>query len=329
MDDILLEVRGARKYFPRSRGTFLSKPGGDVKAVDGVDFYIAKGEAFGLVGESGSGKTTVGKLILLLEKLTSGSILFQGKDISNFSMAELLNYRASVHVMFQDPYGSLDPRMRVGQIVGEPIKENAKLSKQAINAMVGEALREVGLDPDSAYLYPHQFSGGQRQRIALARALILKPLLIVLDEPVSALDVSIRAQIMNLLMDLHNTHGLAYLLIAHDLSVVKHMCNRIGVMYVGKLVECANSKEIYRHPLHPYTQALFSAILAPNPNSRKKVITLPGEVASPINPPLGCRFHPRCTRAMPLCSKIEPSMEEVASGHFVACHLLGRSDGSG
>jgi len=321
VDRILIEARELKKYFPRRSG-FLPSRGDDfVRAVDGICFHIASSEIFGLVGESGCGKTTIGKLLLLLEKLTSGSILFEGQDISTLSPEGLARYRASVQMMFQDPYGSLNPRMRIGDSIGEPLVENSDLSKREIREKMEEVLHQVGLPPQSAILYPHQFSGGQRQRIALARALILRPLFIVLDEPVSALDVSIRAQIMNLLMDIHHAIGLSYLLIAHDLSVVKHMCNRVGVMYVGKLVEYAGSKDLYRHPLHPYTQALFSAILAPSVSIRRKAIPLSGEVPSPFHPPAGCRFHPRCGKAVPRCSEITPSLEEVAPSHWVACHL--------
>lgn len=323
MNDTLLDIRGAKKYFQHTKGLFSFGTRNDIKAVDGVSFSIGKAEIFGLVGESGCGKSTLGKLILLLEKPTSGSIYFQGKDIYTLSKEELDHYRGSVQAIFQDPYGSLNPRMRVGQIVGEPLLENTKLSEKEIIARVEEVLKEVGLPSSSAFLYPHQFSGGQRQRIALARALILRPVLIILDEPVSALDVSVRAQMMNLLMDIHNSFCMAYLLIAHDLSVVKHMSNRVGVMYVGNLVECANSDELYRYPLHPYTQALLSAILTLDMSSRKKVIPLPGEVSSPFNPPQGCRFHPRCSQALHCCSQIEPLQIEVAPGHLVACHLYG------
>jgi oligopeptide/dipeptide ABC transporter ATP-binding protein len=294
---------------------------GAIKAVDGIDFTIGNGETFGLVGESGCGKTTTARLVLLLEELTSGTILFEGKDINQLSGTELKRYRGSVQAVFQDPHSSLSPRMRVGDIIAEPIVINETLPKKAVQDRIAELLGVVGLRRDAAELYPHEFSGGQRQRIAIARALALNPSLIVLDEPVSALDVSIRAQIMNLLQEIQQDLGVTYLLIAHDLGVVKHMSNRIGVMYLGKLVELAESEELYFNPLHPYTQALLSAALPADPDDPQEEIILPGEVPSPLNPPSGCRLHPRCPHAKPACTEGEPPLKRVASGHEVACHL--------
>jgi len=321
MDEILLEARGVKKYFPVTKGLILMKQVGAIKAVDGISFTINKGETFGLVGESGCGKTTTSRLILLLEKITSGTILYDGKDITQLASAELKKYRSSVQAVFQDPYSSLSPRMRVGGIIAEPIVVNDALPKKAIKEKVAEMLQVVGLRRDGAELYPHEFSGGQRQRIAVARALALNPSLIILDEPVSALDVSIRAQIMNLLHDIQQDFGVTYLLIAHDLAVVKHMSNRIGVMYLGKLVEVAESEELHLHPLHPYTQALLSATLPSHPDIQREEIILPGEVPSPLNPPPGCRLHPRCFHAKPICSEEEPLLKEVSPDHLVACHL--------
>jgi len=321
VDETVLELRGVQKHFPVTQGLIFMKTVGFVKAVDGVSFAIKKGETFGLVGESGCGKTTTANLILLLERATGGSILYQGKDLAHFTGGELKAYRASVQAVFQDPYSSLSPRMRVGDIVAEPIVVNKRMPKSQVRERVAEMLHVVGLPANAASLYPHEFSGGQRQRIAVARALVLKPNLIILDEPVSALDVSIRAQIMNLLHDIQREFGLTYLLIAHDLAVVKHMCNNIGVMYLGKLVEMAKSDELYAHPLHPYTQALFSAALSGHPDDQREEIVLAGEVPSPLNPPAGCRFHTRCPVATPICSQEEPSLKEAASHHQVACHL--------
>ena len=322
MPDIILEAKQIKKYFPVTKGLVISKKVADIKAVDEISFSIAEKETFGLVGESGCGKTTTSKLILLLEKLTSGSILFRGQAIEKFSSEQLKKYRSSIQAVFQDPYSSLSPRLRVKDIVGEPVKVNTDLSGKVILERVKKILFDVGLnDPSAPYNYPHEFSGGQRQRIAVARAIALEPSLVILDEPVSALDVSIRAQIMNLLKELQARLGLAYLLIAHDLAVVKHMSNRIGVMYLGKIVETAGSDELYEHPLHPYTRALYSAALPSHPDIKRHEIILPGEVPSPINPPKGCRFHPRCTYIKPICSEGEPPLSEVASGHFVACHL--------
>ncbi len=321
MGEILMEVKDLKKHFPVTKGLVLMKQVGAVKAVDGVSFTIDKGGTFGLVGESGCGKTTTARLILLLEKITSGTVLYDGKDISQLSGAELKKYRGSVQAVFQDPYSSLSPRMRVGGIISEPIVVNDALPKRAIKERVAELLEVVGLRVDGAELYPHEFSGGQRQRIAVARALSINPALIVLDEPVSALDVSIRSQIMNLLRDIQQEFGVTYLLIAHDLAVVRHMSNRIGVMYLGKLVETAESEELFTHPLHPYTQALLSSALPAHPDDHQEEIILPGEVPSPLNPPSGCRLHPRCHRAKPICSEEEPELKDVGGGHWVACHL--------
>lgn len=319
MSDILLEARNLKKHFPVTKGLVFMKQIGAIKAVDGVSFKITRGETFGLVGESGCGKTTTSRLILLLEQLTSGSILFKEKDISQFSGPELKKYRGSVQPVFQDPYSSLSPRMLVGDIISEPILANEALPKRAAKERVAELLQLVGLKPYSAELYPHEFSGGQRQRIAVARAIALNPKLIVLDEPVSALDISIRAQIMNLLRDIQVKFDLSYLLIAHDLAVVKHMSTRIGVMYLGKLVEVAESQELYRNPLHPYTQALLSAALPSHPDVLREEIILPGEIPSPLNPPAGCRFHPRCFRSKPSCAAEEPGLVDAGEGHLLAC----------
>ena len=320
MSEVLLEARDLKKHFPVTKGLILMKQIGAIKAVDGIDFTINQGETFGLVGESGCGKTTTARLILLLEKITSGTVLYDGKDITQLSRDELKQYRASVQAIFQDPFSSLSPRMRVGDIIAEPIIVNDVIPRKAVKERITELLTMVGLRSDGAELYPHEFSGGQRQRIATARALASNPKLIILDEPVSALDVSIRAQIMNLLYDIQQKTGVTYLLIAHDLAVVKHMSNRIGVMYLGKIVEMAEGEELYLHPVHPYTQALLSAALPSHPDLQREEIILPGEVPSPLNPPPGCRFHPRCFNAKPICSEEEPPLKEVTSGHFVACH---------
>ena len=321
MGEVLLEAIDLKKHFPVTKGIAFMRQIGAIKAVEGISFTINRGETFGLVGESGCGKTTTAKLILLLETITSGSIIFDGKDITQLSPSELREYRSSVQAVFQDPFSSLSPRMRVGGIVAEPIVVNNALPRREIKERVAELLGVVGLRSDGADLYPHEFSGGQRQRIAVARALSLNPSLIVLDEPVSALDVSIRAQIMNLLHDIQREFGVTYLLIAHDLAVVKHMSNRIGVMYLGKLVEVADSEELYFNPLHPYTQALLSAALPSYPDDQRERSVLPGEVPSPLNPPTGCSLHPRCPFKKPICSEEEPVLKEAAPGHEVACHL--------
>jgi oligopeptide transport system ATP-binding protein len=321
MAEILLEVKDVKKHFPVTQGIIFMKQVGAIKAVDGINFSINKGETFGLVGESGCGKTTTAKLILLMEKITSGSILYRGRDISRLAGPDLKKHRASVQAVFQDPYSSLSPRMRVGNIIAEPINVNDPPPKKAVQERITELLYLVGLRSDGADLYPHEFSGGQRQRIAIARALAVNPDLIVLDEPVSGLDVSIRAQIMNLLRDIQKRIGVTYLLIAHDLAVVEHMSDWIGVMYLGTLVEIAKSEELNRNPAHPYTQALLSAALPAHPTKRREEIILPGEVPTPLNPPPACKFHPRCFKAKPICSQETPPLKEIASGHMMACHV--------
>jgi oligopeptide/dipeptide ABC transporter ATP-binding protein len=273
------------------------------------------------VGESGCGKTTTSKLILMLERPTGGSIRFRGRDIQALKGEELKTYRRGIQAVFQDPFSSLNPRIRVGDIIAEPVVVNEALPKAQIKERVQELLRLVGLNPGAVNLFPHEFSGGQRQRIAIARALSLNPSLIVLDEPVSALDVSIRAQIMNLLQDLQAQFGLSYLLIAHDLAAVLHLSTKIAVMYLGKIVEMGTSDELRHKPLHPYSQALFSAALPSHPDEQREEMIIPGEVPSPLNPPSGCRFHPRCPFAMPVCSEVEPVLRSTGNGHQVACHL--------
>jgi len=320
MGDVILQVKNLTKHFPVSKGILFMKQIGAIKAVDGIDFTINRGETFGLVGESGCGKTTTAKLILLLESITKGSILFEGIDLEFQSDQELKKYRSVVQAVFQDPYSSLSPRMRVGSIIAEPIVVNKQITRKDLEDKISEVLKVVGLQADHAERYPHEFSGGQRQRIAVARALALNPKLILLDEPVSALDVSIRAQMMNLLRDIQDQFGLAYLLIAHDLAVVKHMSNRIGVMYLGKLVETAESDELYRNPLHPYTQALLSAALPSHPDEQRNEIILTGEVPSPLHIPPGCRFHTRCPVAKKGCLEEIPILREISPGHQVACH---------
>ena len=325
MAPVLFETLELKKHFAVNRRLFAPRDNGSIKAVDGVSFSIREGEIFGLVGESGSGKTTVGRLLLLLEEPSSGSILFDGKNIHSFSARDLAGYRRSVQAVFQDPSASLNPRMRAGSIVAEPLVVNKIGSRKSIKARAAELLDLVGLGKDSGSLYPHEFSGGQRQRIAVARALATNPRFIVLDEPVSALDVSIRAQILNLLKELQEKFSLAYLLIGHDLAVVQHMSNRVGVMYMGKLVELAGSEELYAHPLHPYTVALLSAVLPMQPDERTQEIATSGEVPSALKPPPGCRFHPRCPHAKPVCAEVEPKLEKVGADHMVACHLYSES----
>jgi oligopeptide transport system ATP-binding protein len=316
----LLQVRDLKKHFPVG-GSLFGSVQGWVKAVDGLSFTVNKGETLGLVGESGCGKTTTSKLVLAAEKPTAGSIEFEGRDIAHLHGKELMDHRRKVQVVFQDPFSSLSPRMRVGEIIGEPIETHERVSRQEVRRRVEELLELVGLRPDMARLFPHEFSGGQRQRIAIARALSTNAHLIVLDEPLSALDVSIRAHIIGLLEELQGRLGVSYLFIAHDLAAVSHISHQIAVMYLGKLVEVADSLELCAKPLHPYTKALFAASLPSHPDDDKEEIVLTGEVPSALNPPSGCRFHPRCPFVMPRCSEREPPLAEVAGGHHVACYL--------
>ena len=320
-DTPLLSVQNLKKHFPVTKGLLLMKTIGWVKAVDDISFTLQQGETLALVGESGCGKTTTAKLILRLEQPTSGEVLMDGKDVHALSGNDLKDYRTMVQAVFQDPWSSLSPRMRVRKIVAEPLVINQKVSRAQIDERVKEVMASVGLRPEQANLYPHEFSGGQRQRIAMASALISHPKLIILDEPVSALDVSIRAQIMNLLVDLQQQYNVSYLVIAHHLATTRYMAHEVAVMYLGKIVEKARTEELFNNPLHPYTKALFSAALPSHPDIEREEIILPGEVPSPINPPSGCRFHPRCPMAKPECATVEPQEKLVASGHMVACHL--------
>ena len=321
MAEALLETRDLKKYFPVTSGLLLGRVKAWVKAVDGISFSIAQGETLGIVGESGCGKTTTAKLILAQEAATGGTIEFRGQDVTSLRKRDLMDYRKSVQIVFQDPFSSLSPRMRVGDIIGEPLEVHTDLSKQGVKNRVGEVLELVGLPADDARLFPHEFSGGQRQRIAIARALSTEAQLIVLDEPVSALDVSIRAHILSLLEELQRTLGVSYLFIGHDLAAVAHISHLIVVMYLGKIVEIAESLELCNNPLHPYTRALFAAALPSHPDEEREEIVLSGEVPSALNPPSGCHFHPRCPFVMEQCSGEEPELKEVAPDHFVACYL--------
>jgi oligopeptide/dipeptide ABC transporter ATP-binding protein len=317
----LLEARNLKKHYPVTQGLAMQKVVGWVRAVDGVSFTIPAGETLSLVGESGAGKTTVARTVLLLEPLSGGQLLFEGRDVGQFGRSELKEYRSNVQAVFQDPWGSMDPRMRVKSIIAEPLVVNSTLGKQEIKRKVLDLLAQVGLRSDQAELYPHEFSGGQRQRIAVARALALNPRLVVLDEPVSALDVSIRAQIMNLLKDIQATHDLSYLMIAHNLATVRYMSHAVAIMYLGEIVEYAEGDELFNNPLHPYTRALISAALPTHPDDITEEIVLPGEMPSPLNPPRGCHFHPRCPAAMDICREVAPDVIHMGGTHQVSCHL--------
>lgn len=316
----ILEIQNLKTYYP-IKGGFFKRTVGNVKAVDDVSFAIKKGETLGLVGESGCGKSTTGRTILRLLSPTSGKIIFDGKDITNLTGKTLRLARRDFQMVFQDPYASLNPKQMVGDIVSEPIRNFSNKSLKELKVEIMSLLKKVGLPEDAYYKYPHEFSGGQRQRIGIARALALKPKLIIADEPVSALDVSVQSQVLNLLKELQDEFDLTFLFIAHDLSVVKHMSDRIGVMYLGNLVEIADKDSLYAEPLHPYTQALISAIPEPDPRKRKERIVLQGDVPSPANPPTGCPFHTRCPVAKEECSKVKPTLKEVKPGHQVACIL--------
>ncbi|HLQ16824.1 MAG TPA: oligopeptide/dipeptide ABC transporter ATP-binding protein [Candidatus Eisenbacteria bacterium] len=320
----LVRVTDVKKHFPTG-GAFGR--GAVVRAVDGVSFDIAPGETLGLVGESGCGKSTLGRVIMQLQPATSGSIQFEGRELTKMHGNELRMVRQRMQIIFQDPYASLNPRMAIGDIIAEPLQNFGIGNKRDREKRVQEVMRVCGLNPNFTNRYPHEFSGGQRQRIGIARALVLTPSLIVADEPISALDVSIQAQIVNLLEDLQNEFKLTYLFIAHDLSVVRHVSDRVAVMYLGKIVEIATSRDVYDTPLHPYTKVLLSSIPNPDPEveASRKPILLKGEIPSPINPPSGCRFHTRCPIAQfPICAEVEPPLEMKASGHVAACHFAGK-----
>ncbi len=318
--DALLEVQELRKWFPVTGGVF-GRQVGNVKAVDGVNFFIRPGETLGLVGESGCGKTTTGRVILRLIEPTEGRVYFEGRNVFDLNREEMRRLRRQMQIIFQDPYSSLNPRMTVGDIVGEALEIHGVARGREKGNRVQDLLEVVGLNPQHARRYPHEFSGGQRQRIGVARALALNPKLIICDEPVSALDVSIQSQILNLLEDLQSEFKLTYLFIAHNLSVVKHISDRVGVMYLGQVVELCQSDELFANPLHPYTEALMSAIPLPDPEYRQERIILEGDVPSPMHPPMGCHFHTRCRYVMPICREVEPAFIDVGEEHFAACHL--------
>ena len=320
----LIDVKGLKVHFP-IKGGILNRTVATVKAVDGVDLFVPRGETLGLVGESGCGKSTTGRAILQLIRPTAGSVSFEGVDLTKLSNDQVRRKRSEMQMIFQDPYGSLDPRFTVGQIISEPLENFNRGNQKEVRDEVGHLLEVVGLNPYYVNRFPHEFSGGQRQRIGIARALALHPKLVIADEPVSALDVSIQAQVLNLLKDLQEKFGLTYLFIAHNLSVVKHISDRVAVMYLGRVAELADSEELYKMPLHPYTQALLSAIPVPDPEieSRRKRIILEGDVPSPVNPPSGCNFNPRCWKAQQICREVIPPLEAKQPNHYAACHFPG------
>jgi oligopeptide transport system ATP-binding protein len=323
-DQTLVEVKGLKVHFP-IKGGLLGRTVANVKSVDGVDLFVRRGETLGLVGESGCGKTTTGRAILQLIKPTAGSVKLNGVELTTLPSNEIRKRRAEMQMVFQDPFGSLDPRYTVGQIVAEPLENFQRGTPKQIREEVAHLLEVVGINPYYVNRFAHEFSGGQRQRIGIARALALHPSFIVADEPVSALDVSIQAQVLNLLQDLQGQFGLTYLFVAHNLSVVKHISERVAVMYLGRVVELAQSASLYETPLHPYTQALLSAVPVPDPDveARRKRIILEGDVPSPVNPPSGCNFHPRCWKAQAICREVIPPLEEKQSNHYAACHFPG------
>jgi peptide/nickel transport system ATP-binding protein len=322
-DDIIMEVRNLKKYYPIKAGIF-GRVVGQVRAVDGVSFRIRRGTTMGLVGESGCGKTTVGKTLLRLNEKTSGDVLFKGRELFDLTKHELRKIRPELQIIFQDPYSSLSPRMPVGEIIGEAVREHKLVPDSEFDDYITKIMRACGLQPYHKDRYPHEFSGGQRQRICIARALALNPDFIVCDEPVSALDVSIQAQIINLLEDLQKQFSLTYLFISHDLSVVEHISDTVGVMYLGDMVEYGTKKDIFAKPMHPYTQALFSAIPMPDPTVKMNRIILEGSIPSPANPPKGCKFHTRCRECMEICRTEVPKRYEAGNDHFVVCHLYGK-----
>lgn len=320
MSELLLEVNGLKKYFPITGG-FLGRKQGEVKAVDDVSFFVKKGETLGIVGESGCGKSTTGRLLMRLIEASEGKIVFEDKEITSMSKSELRKTRRDIQMVFQDPYASLNPRHSIEQILEEPLIVHGIGTKGERKKQVKDMLEVVGLSSYHAKRYPHQFSGGQRQRIGIAKALMTKPKLIIADEPVSALDVSIQAQVLNLMKDIQKEFQLTYIFIAHDLGVVRHISDRVGVMYLGRLIELAESEELYENPKHPYTKALLSAVPVPDPDIKKKTFLIEGELPSPANPPSGCAFHTRCVECMNICKSTRPKDHNL-NGHYVACHLF-------
>ncbi len=320
----LIDVKGLKVHFP-IKGGLLGRTVAHVKAVDGVDLFVRHGETLGLVGESGCGKSTTGRAILQLIKPTAGSVVFDGNELTTMHDDQIRKERAKMQMVFQDPFSSLDPRYTVGQVVSEPLENFNRGNSASVREQVADVLQTVGINPKYVNRFPHEFSGGQRQRIGIARALALHPSLVIADEPVSALDVSIQAQVLNLLQELQGKFGLTYLFVAHNLSVVKHISDRIAVMYLGRVAELSDSEELYETPLHPYTQALLSAIPVPDPKieAKRKRIILEGDVPSPVNPPSGCNFHPRCWKAQAICREVNPPLEEKQPNHFAACHFPG------
>ena len=326
--DYLLKVEHLKKYFPLATD-FFGKPTSFVRAVDDVTFGVKAGQTVGIVGESGCGKTTMGRTVLRLHSVTGGKVIFDGHDIGSMSSSQLRKIRPQIQMIFQDPYSSLSPRLRVGDIIGEAVAEHGIVPKEQLKDYVLSIMNKCGLQTHYYERYPHEFSGGQRQRICIARALALKPKLVICDEPVSALDVSIQAQIINLLKSLQKNDGIAYIFISHDLSVVEHISDEVGVMYLGSMVEYGNKKDIFANPMHPYTQALFSAVPVPDPDVKNKRIILKGDIPSPANPPSGCKFHTRCNKCMEICKTETPVFKEYAPGHRVACHLYEQNNLSG